>query len=138
MAGAGSAGNVKEENQMKGRSAIGFWLGFGLAAVVAIWLVKVWREQQQGMSGHMWGPTERQAPTGGEIAKATPAAHAAGPDQLERIHGIGPATARRLNEAGVRTFAQLARMTVAEVEAIAGNTPWDPADWIRQASELSG
>ena len=60
-------------------------------------------------------------------------------EDLTKINGIGPAFARRLAEAGVSTYAQLASMTAQEVRERAGLAEWqgDPEDWISQAVALS-
>lgn len=56
-------------------------------------------------------------------------------DDLTTINGIGPTFARRLNEAGVFTFAQLASLSPGEVVAHTHVAEWqgDPVDWIDQA-----
>lgn len=64
------------------------------------------------------------------------AAVAVEPDDLTQISGIGPVYARRLNEAGVLTFADLVGRDPADLRAIVGLQPWhaaDPADWVAQA-----
>jgi predicted flap endonuclease-1-like 5' DNA nuclease len=43
-----------------------------------------------------------------------------GNDNLQAIKGIGPVFAKRLNEAGVYTFEQVARLTSREMEEILG------------------
>lgn len=63
------------------------------------------------------------------------------PDDLKRISGIGAVFARRLNMAGITTFAQLAAMTAEEVAA-AVDIEVAPDriladDWIGQAAELA-
>lgn len=57
-------------------------------------------------------------------------------DDLTTINGIGPTFARRLNEAGVFTFAQLASLTPEEVVTHTHVAEWqgDPVNWINQAS----
>ncbi len=77
-------------------------------------------------------------PAGGTTANELPDAPDA-MDDFTRIRGIGPAFARRLQEAGVRTYAQLAAMTPEEVAAVIG---WPPARVVRdrileQAAELA-
>jgi hypothetical protein len=56
-------------------------------------------------------------------------------DDLTTISGIGPTFARRLNEAGVFTYAQLASLSPEEVVVITHVAEWqgDPVDWIGQA-----
>ncbi len=59
---------------------------------------------------------------------------------LQRIKGIGPVIAQKLNEAGIFTFAQLGNLTVAELEAIVGEDIKRLADEeaiLRQARELA-
>lgn len=60
-------------------------------------------------------------------------------DDLTKINGIGPAFARRLAQAGVSTYAQLASMTANEVRQRAKLAEWqaDPEDWISQAAALT-
>ena len=59
------------------------------------------------------------------------------PDDLTRIPGIGPVFARRLMEAGIATFAQLAAAepgTVAEVT----NVPTPRVEgWIQESAHLT-
>ncbi|UCG23958.1 MAG: hypothetical protein JSW55_17785 [Chloroflexota bacterium] len=59
-------------------------------------------------------------------------------DDLTKISGIGPAFARRLSDAGVTSYGQLAGMTAEEVRSQAGLSEWqgDPDDWISQAVRL--
>jgi predicted flap endonuclease-1-like 5' DNA nuclease len=63
---------------------------------------------------------------------------AAAADDLTKISGIGPAFARRLNDAGVTSYGQLAGMTAEEVRNQASLAEWqgDPDDWIGQARRL--
>ena len=59
-------------------------------------------------------------------------------DDLTKISGIGPAFARRLNDAGVTSYGQLAGMTAEEVRQRTELAEWqgDPDDWISQAQGL--
>lgn len=43
-------------------------------------------------------------------------------DDLKVIQGIGPAIEKKLDNAGIHTFAALAQLTVEELENILGNT----------------
>ena len=43
-------------------------------------------------------------------------------DDLKVIEGIGPATEKRLNNAGIHTFAELARLKPDELQNILGNS----------------
>ncbi len=62
---------------------------------------------------------------------AAPAA-ATGGDDLTQITGVGPAAAKKLNEAGITTFAQLAAVDADTFEA----TKVKP-EWVEQAKELA-
>jgi len=55
-----------------------------------------------------------------EPARKAPIRDAKGNDNLQAIYGIGPAFAKRLNKAGVRTFEQLSRLTPKDLEEILG------------------
>jgi predicted flap endonuclease-1-like 5' DNA nuclease len=72
----------------------------------------------------------------GQVPEATPGHR----DDLTVIDGIGPTFGRRLNEAGVTTFEQLAGLTPEQVRRITHVAEWqaDPADWITRARELAG
>ena len=62
------------------------------------------------------------------------------PDKLQRIKGIGPVFAQRLNEAGVYTFAQLAATPPDTIVEAVQAQEWqavDPASWIAAARELA-
>lgn len=75
-------------------------------------------------------------------AKAAPKAKAAGNDDLTQLTGVGPAFAKKLNEAGVTSFAQVAAWKDADLEAldaeIAGiKAKAESGDWVKQAKELA-
>jgi predicted flap endonuclease-1-like 5' DNA nuclease len=61
-------------------------------------------------------------------------------DRLEVIHGIGPTFARRLNEAGIFTFADLAAQTPEQLRTIMANIRashlFNPEAWIAEAQTL--
>jgi predicted flap endonuclease-1-like 5' DNA nuclease len=62
------------------------------------------------------------------------------PDSLEDIQGIGIVFAKRLNEAGIYTFAQLAKLTAEQIEEIIQPENWQKLDsekWIAEANELA-
>ncbi|WP_321343347.1 50S ribosomal protein L21 [Breoghania sp.] len=78
-------------------------------------------------------------------ATAAPAAKAeaaSGGDDLKKLSGLGPAIEKKLNAAGVSTYAQIASMTaddVARVEEEAGlKGRFERDNWIEQAKELAG
>ncbi|MCP4359097.1 MAG: hypothetical protein GY796_13865 [Chloroflexi bacterium] len=63
-----------------------------------------------------------------------------GKNQLQIIRGIGPAYARRLNEAGVKTLSDLAEIDPEKIKEIIGLKPWqnvETADWVREAKALT-
>lgn len=73
------------------------------------------------------------------IGADSPAVKAAVQDDLTLINGIGPTFARRLQAAGITSYAQLAEMTPERVKEIAQLSNWqaDPAGWIAQARARS-
>ncbi|SDY29464.1 50S ribosomal protein L21 [Citreimonas salinaria] len=60
------------------------------------------------------------------------AAPAAGGNDLTKITGVGPAAAKKLNEAGITTFADLAKVDPDTFEA----TKVKP-EWVEQANDLA-
>ncbi|PXW70433.1 LSU ribosomal protein L21P [Loktanella sp. PT4BL] len=73
-------------------------------------------------------------------AKAEPKA-AAGADDLKKLSGVGPALEKKLLEAGVTTFAQIAAWTEADVAAMDEKLSFkgriEREGWIAQAVELA-
>ncbi len=62
------------------------------------------------------------------------------PDKLSKIKGIGPVIEKKLNEAGIYTYAHLGTLTPADLEAVVGEDIKRLADedeLIRQARELA-
>ncbi|NWG19945.1 MAG: hypothetical protein HXY39_06410 [Chloroflexi bacterium] len=76
------------------------------------------------------------------IVKPEPPAQeeAARVDDLEQISGIGPAIARRLYAAGVKTFAALAGSSVEDLASWTGRSVEQIArmEWIERARKLAG
>ncbi|WP_424943393.1 50S ribosomal protein L21 [Aliiroseovarius crassostreae] len=69
--------------------------------------------------------------------KAAPKAEAkaeaaAGADDLTKINGVGPAAAKKLADAGITTFAQLAAVDVDAFDAVKVKP-----EWVEQAKELA-
>ena len=70
-------------------------------------------------------PVQREEPASPPASIPTPQPKAAAPrakknDDLKLIKGIGPQLEKKLNNAGVRTFDQMSRLTTAELQAILG------------------
>ena len=77
-------------------------------------------------------PLMRSVGSGGETARQR--------DPLIDINGIGPVYQRRLFDAGVYTFADLAALTPERVREIVRPQSWqdvDPAAWIAEAQTLA-
>jgi large subunit ribosomal protein L21 len=60
-------------------------------------------------------------------------------DDLKVIRGIGPALEKKLNQAGIQTFAALAALSTEQLEGILGNARrlTQEGDLIEQARELA-
>lgn len=74
----------------------------------------------------------------GSAPAARPGAAAeasAGADDLTRIAGVGPAAARKLADAGLTGFAQIAALSDADIAAI--TTVKIKREWVEQARELA-
>lgn len=63
-----------------------------------------------------------------------------GKNELQLIKGIGPTYAKRLNEIGVMTLADLSKQDPVRVATVVQLKPWqnhDPVEWIEEAARLS-
>ncbi|MEL0435434.1 50S ribosomal protein L21 [Phycobacter sp. K97] len=65
--------------------------------------------------------------------KAAPAAGAA--DDLTQLTGVGPAAAKKLNEAGITSFAQIAALSADDIAAI--DAVKVKPEWVEQAKDLA-
>ena len=74
-------------------------------------------------------------------AKAAPAAASGEGDDLTQLSGVGPALLKKLNAAGISTFAQIAAWTEADVaeldEKLSFKGRIEREGWIAQAKELA-
>ncbi len=123
-----------------------FWLGYLLALVGVAWIL--WRQRQEEVRETLerlrrQSPAFREWP--GESHRVQPIAQAthrgrneAESDNLQEISGIGPTYARRLEQAGIRTFRQLAALSADEIRERIKLQPWqgDVESWIEQARSL--
>ncbi|AHD09607.1 Helix-hairpin-helix domain protein [Phaeobacter gallaeciensis DSM 26640] len=64
--------------------------------------------------------------------KAAPAATG---DNLTELTGVGPAAAKKLEEAGLTSFAQIAALSDADIAAI--DAVKVKPEWVEQAKELA-
>ncbi|MEP2705665.1 MAG: 50S ribosomal protein L21 [Roseibium sp.] len=82
------------------------------------------------------------APKAAAKEKAPAAAKEATADDLKKLDGLGAAAAKKLNEAGITSFAQIAAMSaddiarVEEVTSLKGK--FERGNWVEQAKELAG
>ena len=79
-------------------------------------------------------------PVASVVAQPEPVQTGTGEDDLKVIKGIGPAIEKKLNGAGIHTFAALAQLTVAELDNILGSTKrlvQDQGNLIAQAEKFA-
>ncbi|MBK5932965.1 LSU ribosomal protein L21P [Rhodovulum imhoffii] len=78
---------------------------------------------------------------GKPAAKAVAPKPAKGGDDLKKLSGVGPALEKKLHEAGVTTFAQIAAWTPEQVAAMDQKLSFkgriEREGWIEQAKELA-
>ena len=118
---------------MKNKSIRTFWIGFLVSASAIFWLYWLWQQRREVAPPPLLISREKAIEPVSEPVEAPPPKA----DALETIRGIGPVAARRLKEAGIVTFAQLAASTPEEVGAITRPGRWNPADWIAEAGRLA-
>ena len=68
-------------------------------------------------------------------AKAKAPAAAAGSDDLTKLTGVGPAAAKKLNDAGLTSFAQVAALSADDIAAI--DAVKVKPEWVEQAKDLA-
>lgn len=83
-------------------------------------------------------PAKEEAPQAAAPKKAAPKAAASSSDDLKKIEGVGPKMAEILAEAGLNSFAAVAKADVEQIKEIlaaAGNRykAFDPTTWPQQA-----
>jgi large subunit ribosomal protein L21 len=93
-------------------------------------------------AGSVTGVAVAAAETAKPAKKAASKAEApAGGDDLKKLSGVGPALEKKLHEAGVTTFAQIAAWTEADVAAMDEKLSFkgriEREGWIAQAQELT-
>ena len=76
-----------------------------------------------------------------KAAEAPKAAAAEGSDDLKKLSGVGPALEKKLNAAGVTSFAQIAAWTPEDVAAMDEQLSFkgriDREGWVEQAKKLA-
>ena len=77
-------------------------------------------------------PKAAAAKAAPKAAAAKAASKATGGDDLTAITGVGPAAAKKLVEAGIATFADLAKVDVATFDAVKVKP-----EWVAQAADLT-
>jgi large subunit ribosomal protein L21 len=90
-------------------------------------------------------PAKKAAPKAAapkaEAKEDAPAADA-GADDLKKLDGAGPAAVKKLNEAGITTFAQIAAMSADDIARVEEETglkgKFERGNWVEQAKELAG
>jgi len=100
-----------------GKSGVKAALGAGSVSAAAMEVVK---------------PAAKAAPKKAEAKAEAPKAKAAAADDLTAITGVGPAAAKKLADAGVTTYAQLAAVDVDAFDAVKVKP-----EWVEQAKELA-
>ncbi|MAM61254.1 50S ribosomal protein L21 [Maritimibacter sp. UBA3975] len=93
-------------------------------------------------------PAKKAAPKKSEAkaepkaeAKAAPKAKSDAADDLKELSGVGPALEKKLHEAGVTTFAQIASWTEADIaemdEKLSFKGRIEREGWVEQAKKLA-
>ncbi len=94
-------------------------------------------------------PEVKEAKAAPAKEEAAPAADSGSPlftapggdaDDLKIINGIGPVAEKQLNEQGITTYKQIAKLTKKEIETVDENMPFSAAqieDWKGQAAEMA-
>ena len=83
----------------------------------------------------------KKAEAKAEAPKKAAPKKAAGNDDLKQLSGVGPALEKKLHEAGVTTFAQIAGWKAADItemdEKLSFKGRIEREDWVEQAKKLA-
>lgn len=116
-----------------------YYLGLGLAALLVVDRLRRRKQTDAETAGPV--VDEPAAPVEVEERfRATPPATTSAGDDLTQIKGVGPTYARRLKEAGLTSYADIAAASVEklrEATGTVGRATVDPTDWIAQARSMS-
>ncbi|WP_102223069.1 50S ribosomal protein L21 [Acidimangrovimonas sediminis] len=86
-------------------------------------------------------PAAKKAAKPAAAKAEKPAKAAEGADDLKKLSGVGPALEKKLHEAGVTTFAQIASWTEADIaefdDKLSFHGRIEREGWVDQAKELS-
>jgi len=123
------------------------YLGGVLESMKVFYSLSPMSSRAKGASAALKEPAPtaaKPAPPAEERAvAAAPAKPSAKPDDLTVIAGIGPAVAKKLNDTGVSSYAQLAALSDAEITNLEKNVFTRAGrkkleDWVAQAKKLAG
>ncbi len=82
-------------------------------------------------------PTEATPQPPKPAAKKGPTPTIVGGDDLTQIKGIGPTYAKRLKDAGLTTYTDIANASADQLRDIT-SAKADPSEWINEARSLNG
>ncbi|MBF9042078.1 50S ribosomal protein L21 [Rhodobacterales bacterium HKCCE4037] len=118
------------------KAAVGAGLAVAAVAGAVAAGVAVARSSKKEDEPKAEAPKAKKAKT----AEAAPAADAAGADDLKQLSGVGPALEKKLHEAGVTTFAQIAAWTEADIaemdEKLSFKGRIEREGWVEQAKKI--
>lgn len=134
----------KDSDSQKKRGCVGSLLRL-VGLVLLIWGIARLREylaydEEESVPSPPPSPAVAQSPPPAPEHTSSLSASVETGDDLTQIQNIGPVFAKKLKEAGITTFTQLASQTPAQLEAICQVPDWrkpDYASWIYQAQQLS-
>ena len=125
------------------KSGVKAAIGAGSVSAVAVEAAKPAKKKAAPKKAEAKKAEPKKAEPKAEAKKAAPKKSAAKAvaDDLKQLSGVGPALEKKLNEAGVTTFAQIAAWSDADVaemdEKLSFKGRIEREDWIAQAKELA-
>ncbi|MFV2052718.1 50S ribosomal protein L21 [Aliiroseovarius sp. YM-037] len=125
------------------KSGVKAAIGAGSVSAVAVEAAKPAKKKAAPKKAEAKKAEPKKAEPKAEAKKAAPkkSAAKAAADDLKQLSGVGPALEKKLNEAGVTTFAQIAAWSDADVaemdEKLSFKGRIEREDWIAQAKELA-
>ncbi len=122
------------------KSGVKAAIGAGSVSVAAVAAAKPVAKKPAAKKAAPKAEAAKAAPKEAGVKKAAPK-KAAAADDLKKLSGVGPALEKKLNEAGVTTFAQIAGWKAADIaamdEKLAFKGRIEREGWVEQAATLA-
>ncbi len=127
---------------MRGKRGLFSWVWSLTRVSLVMLMLWLWLRYQDERDISPEGPIELkdeetpQPPSSSKPAPSIPQAKSSKADDLTRIKGIGPKTAKAFQQAGISSYRDLAESSIQDISGVLEKANYrllDPSTWIEQA-----